>query len=299
VQLNKADKRMNFYKLQASGNDFILLDVRNLNRRLKSGSYKKIALCYCRRKLGIGADGLLVIESSKRAAFKMRIFNADGTEAEMCGNGARCAGLWALNSYRQNKKKYPETEFSFESKAGVIGLKVVRPKEKGEKFYSAQVKVKLTDPCGIRLDLPLVLNKKRIKVNYLNTGVPHAVVFVQGLDDIEVNQIGSRIRFHKKFRPKGTNVDFVEFQDKDVIRVRTYERGVEAETLACGTGVAASAVAAAMKIYCFNSGKKTFKVITKTQDVLKVHFNLSETKINDLWLEGKSYLVYEGRLNIC
>jgi len=276
-------KKIEFYKLQASGNDFILLDNSKAKFKASTTFYKKFAKKYCSRKLGIGADGVLVIEPSKKALFRMRIFNADGSEAEMCGNGARLAGLWASLA----KKK----DLKFETEAGVIEAKV---KGKGSR---AAVKIKASTPFGLKMDFRLKVSGRKIKVNFVNTGVPHTVIFVQGLKNFDVGRIGREIRFHKQFKPAGTNVNFVEIKGKNSLSVRTYERGVEAETLACGTGALASAIISWFKLNPRVKQKKaiTLSVRTRNGDILKVTFDLLK-KIDNVWLEGKACLVYKGEI---
>ena len=313
--------KIDFYKLQASGNDFILIDVTARDRKFspkkeqllsENLSCKKIAKIYCQRKFGIGADGLLVIEPSKKVPFKMRIFNPNGSEAEMCGNGARCVSLWA------NRKLGPKARegknILFATKAGIIEAEVRRQRPKGvpsgvegktegrNRRNWEKIRVKTTDPFDLKLDLHLKILGRRIKVNFINTGVPHAVIFVEGLDIIDVENIGRAIRFHKEFSPAGTNVDFVEFLKDDYIRIRTYERGVEAETLACGTGIVASAIISNYQL--FPEGKQIagrrvkIKVAAKSEEILNVCFRREENKISDLWLEGKAYLVYKGEIEV-
>lgn len=287
-------EKQEFYKLQASGNDFILLDSLNSKSKPSALFYKKFAKKYCSRKLSIGADGVLVVEPSRKADFKMRIFNADGTEAQMCGNGARCIGFWA---YREKKKKC----IKFETKAGIIEAKI---KDVGKK---ALIKIKTSAPLDLKMDLPLTVLGRKIKVNYINTGVPHVVIFVESLAKIDVEKIGRKVRFHSKFSPAGANVDFVELKDKDFLTVRTYERGVEAETLACGTGVIASAIISYFKLNTCLKGNKEIALFaeTKSKDILRVTFSVksgfasggdNNKKIDNVWLEGGANLVYKGKL---
>jgi len=261
-------KKINFVKLQASGNDFILID----QRKAKAFDYKQFAVKFCHRKFGIGADGILVIEASKKADFKMRIFNSDGSEAAMCGNGARCTALWA-------KKKHT----AFETRAGIIEAD----------FKSADaLKVKMTKPFGLCLDRDINVFGRTIKINSINTGVPHAVIFVDSLDELDVAEIGREVRFHKHFSPAGTNVNFVQVMDTDLIHIRTYERGVEDETLACGTGTVASAL-----IFAIKSGLDIpVRIKNKSGETTKVYFDRSGTTINNVWLEGKAYKVFAGQL---
>ncbi len=279
-----------FFKLQASGNDFVLIDNR---RGTGSGiNLKKIAKKLCERKFGIGADGILVIEPSKKGDFTMRIFNPDGSEAEMCGNGARCTALWAKEVLKRNYVR-------FQTKAGIIEAQVEEKglrKDRDKPGEYNRVRIKMSDPYGLRLDLHVKVFSRTLRVHYINTGVPHTIVFVEGLDNINVAEIGRALRFHKAFRPVGTNVDFVEVIGDKFIKIRTYERGVEAETLACGTGVVASAIITGYKLTDSQSRKYRFDVLTKSGEKLKVYFARDVDKITDVWLEGKAYLVYTGKV---
>ena len=282
-------KKLTFYKLQASGNDFILLDKRHKSQ-VASHKYKKLARRLCQRKFGIGADGLLVIEPSKRAFFKMRIFNPDGSEAEMCGNGARCVALWASNKKSQvTSHKSQVKRVRFDTIAGIIEAEV--------KHKTSEVRIKMSDPFGIKLDMPLKVLGRGLKVNFVNTGVPHTVIFVEGLEKIDVETIGRAIRFHKQFQPAGTNVNFAELIDKNTVRIRTYERGVEVETLACGTGAVASAIIASLKSQAAShKTKDAVRVKTRGGEELKVYFSIDGKKISYVWLEGKAELIYKGEL---
>jgi diaminopimelate epimerase len=267
-------KKVNFSKITGSGNDFIVMRMDKKSDNL----LKKLAISVCNRKYGVGSDGLLVLEKTAKADIRMRIFNADGSEAEMCGNGARCAAF-----YLSEQRRYSGTsKFLLETKAGIV-----------ESLVSGKnVKIKLTEPSGLKLNIPVNLGAKVISVNFINTGVPHAVIFVEGLDKIDVDHIGCLIRNHAAFSPKGTNVNFVEPEGRDAIRVRTYERGVEAETLACGTGVTASALVSALYLSKGDAGK--VRVITKGRDVLKVSFEKDHGGYKNVWLEGAVSLICKG-----
>ncbi len=274
-----------FTKMAASGNDFIIvsrLAAESLNQ------LKGIAMKMCQRKYGIGADGVLLLGKSRIADIKMRIFNADGSEAEMCGNGARCAALYSAR--RQGARGKGHREISIETKAGIIESKV----------SGNNVKIKLTDPKNIKLDIPIKINNHLLRVNFINTGVPHTVIFVEGLEKIDVVGLGKQIRYNKRFAPKGTNVDFVEVLNNNSIKVRTYERGVEDETLACGTGAAASALIFSTLYSPVLSEAEgllsTYKinVFTKSSEILKVYFNKIGSGFEDIWLEGKVKIVYKG-----
>lgn len=255
---------LKFTKMSASGNDFVVARL-----KAKSQFLRTLARKACERKLGIGADGLLTLEKSKRARLKMRIFNADGSEAKMCGNGARCVALLS------GKKKV-----SIETKAGIIASVV----------SNNNVKIKLTDPKGIKLDIPLKFKKRNLRINFINTGVPHVVIFTEALDKFDIIGLARFIRYHKRFAPAGTNVNFVEVLDKDAIKVRTYERGVEDETLACGTGSVASSLIFALKTCATDK----IYVHTRGGEVLKVYFEKKNKGFRNIWLEGRVRIVCKG-----
>ncbi|MBN1494039.1 MAG: diaminopimelate epimerase [Candidatus Omnitrophica bacterium] len=261
-----------FYKMCASGNDFIVID--NQDRSLKNPA--KVAKELCQRRLSVGADGLLVLEPSKKNDIKMRIFNADGSEAEMCGNGARCAALFC-----NRVLKFDQT-FSMETLAGTIDAVI----EKGS------VKVKLPDPTDFRDLSPIEVQDGIFYFYFLNTSVPHAVIFEEFLEDISVPVIGREIRHHEHFEPEGTNVNFVRVIDQKTIEIRTYERGVEDETLACGTGATASAIVSAL----INKCKSPVSVKTKGGEVLTVSFDLHLYNVENVYLEGSAQFVYEGSI---
>jgi diaminopimelate epimerase len=264
-------KSIKFTKTVASGNDFVVID--NLRAIIKNRAV--FAKGICDRKYGVGADGLLLLEKTRVADVKMRIFNADGSEAEMCGNGARCFAFWLAKN-----RKTKTGNLNIETKAGIIKSFV----------GNENVRINLTDPKNIKLGIIVALNKRNIRVNFIDTGVPHAVIFVDGLDNMDVNQIGSSVRYHHKFSPRGTNADFVEVLNDNTISVRTYERGVEVDTLACGTGSVASALIFALKTGTNN----VIKVRTRSGEVLKVLFKKSGNNFHDVWLEGKARIVHKG-----
>lgn len=268
-------RKIIFTKMVASGNDFAVVDASQL-RNCKS-SLPVLAKKICNRRFGIGADGLLLMESPRKADIRMRIFNADGSEAQMCGNGARCAAYW----YSENKGKRGK-KVNIETKAGIIESRIT----------DNNIRIKLTDPKELKLNIPVNFNKRTLRVNFINTGVPHAVIFVNGLADIDVEGIGRYVRFHKIFSPEGANVDFVEPLSNNYICVRTYERGVEGETLACGTGSVASALVTAHSLIAPASG--SIGVKTQSGEVLKVYFDKTNSLFSNVWLEGRAEKVYKG-----
>lgn len=265
---------MKFTKAVATGNDFIIIENRvSAPGKYLSGLAKKL----CDRKTGVGADGLLVIEKSGRADLKMRIFNPDGSEAGMCGNGSRCIALYAL------RNKIAKAVMTIDTQAGILEAEV-----RGD-----IVKVRLTNPKEIKWNLCLMINKCPYKVSFVNTGVPHVVHFVDDLEKIDIKNLGSHIRHHGEFSPEGANADFVKVVDKHNIKIRTYERGVEDETLACGTGAVASAIISAET----EKMASPVTVETRSGEKIKVYFELAEGNFKNVYLEGRAKLVYEGVMN--
>lgn len=269
-------KKIEFTKMVASGNDFVVSQLSSWS----VGQLKNLAVKICDRKYGVGADGLLVLEKSKLAGVRMRIFNADGSQAEMCGNGARCVAFYSLT-------KKVEGNISIETKAGIIESKV----------NTNNVRIKLTDPQDYKEGIPITINGRSIKINSINTGVPHAVIFVEGIENIDVTDIGKAVRYYESFLPAGTNVDFVEVIDSSNIKVRTYERGVEDETLACGTGSVAAAIVVS-RMLPVTKQKNKINVRTQGGEVLKVYFDNDNGRIGNVWLEGKVETVYKGEWNV-
>jgi diaminopimelate epimerase len=259
-----------FYKLCASGNDFILVD----NRKNVIKDASSFARAVCPRCSAIGADGVLLVEDSKKSDVKMRIINADGSEPEMCGNGARCFALFANRNLG-----FPKS-FTIETIAGEIKAEV----------NGDLIKVKLTDPFDIKDEETLRIGPDEISYFFINTSVPHVVVFVEDLNGFSIREQGSKIRYHEKFKPQGTNANFVRNLGVNDISIRTYERGVEDETLACGTGSTASAIVSAMRKGC----KPPVNVKTRGGETLRVYFDIDGKKVNNVYLEGKASLVYEG-----
>ncbi len=269
---------ISFVKLQGSGNDFVLLEQRSRSRLQMSKPFiEKI----CDRRFGVGADGVLLAEASKKADVRMRIFNADGSEAEMCGNGARCLALYYFNTTGRKA-------FSIETGAGLLAARIT---ENG-------IKIRMTDPTDIRLDLCVKAAGREYNVDFVDTGVPHAVIEVQDTVQVPVARIGRLLRYHNVFSPAGTNVDFIQRQADGSVCIRTYERGVEDETLACGTGsVAAALISVINHEGCGTKPHMKHRVCVKTKsgEVLRVYFTMSKKKIFDVWLEGLASVVFKGK----
>ncbi|MFA7254569.1 MAG: diaminopimelate epimerase [Candidatus Omnitrophota bacterium] len=260
-----------FYKMVASGNDFVVVD----NRRGAVKDAVAFTREVCRPHLGAGADGVLLFENSKKANFRMRIINSDGSEAAACGNGFRCIALYAHEILKYSSR------MNFESGSGLIEAEV------GQKN---NIKVQLTKPRVFEMDGVLELRKQKIRYAFLDTGVPHVVIFVEGLEKAEVLETGKAIREHARFQPFGTNVNFVEVKGKKEIAVRTYERGVENETLACGTGSTASAVVSVLKGHV----QSPVSVVTQGGEKLRIDMQKKGNEITKVFLEGKAQFVYKG-----
>jgi diaminopimelate epimerase len=229
-----------FAKMSGTGNDFIIID--NRGKIVADEEMVDLAIRACRRGQSVGADGLLLIENDPEMDFAWRFFNSDGSEAEMCGNAARCAARLAYLDGIAGE------ESVFRTIAGPIRASV-----KG-----SVVRVQLTRPSGLEAEFQLELDDGRVlTVGFVDTGVPHTVIVLDdgSLRDAAVHDLGRQVRFHPRFAPAGTNVNFVQVSDPEQIEVRTYERGVEAETLACGTGVVASVIVANARGLTSRSGK--------------------------------------------
>jgi diaminopimelate epimerase len=266
---------LRFTKMNGAGNDFILIDNRTGDINLSRDQIARL----CDRHRGIGADGILLLENpSDSADFRMRYFNADGGEAEMCGNGARCFARFA------NKMADAEDEISFETPAGVISADLA----------GDLVTLQMTEPTDLRLSVPLQIGAEKKIVHFINSGVPHVVVPVTQLGDVDVPREGSAIRCHEMFSPKGANVNFIEKRGADKIAVRTYERGVEDETLACGTGVVASALIFAAT----ENVKGPISVIARGGDELRVGFEKIDKQFRSVTLTGPAEFVFEGLIEI-
>ena len=266
--------RLEFTKMSGSGNDFIIID--NMDKKFSTDEIKKFIPLLCRRKLSIGADGFIILEPSAIADFKWRFFNADGSEAEMCGNGSRCAAKFAYFN------KIAPANLKFETIAGIIEAEVKKN----------TVKVLMTKPFNLKLDYEIYINNKKYYISSINTGVPHVVKFVKELENYDVYRMGKLIRFHELFQPNGTNVNFVSVENNYTLNIRTYERGVEDETLACGTG----SVAAALIAYKKGFVKKPVNVNNRGGETLVIDFTGNNNDFEKVYLEGDAKFIYKGTI---
>ena len=264
-----------FQKMNGAGNDFVLFDNRDGSIRFSATEISRI----CNRHRGIGADGILLVEAPETDAdFRMRYYNSDGGEAEMCGNGARCFARFA------HQISGSASMLRFETPAGLIDAQI-----SGE-----LVTLTMSEPHDLRLNRDLKIGSGMVQIHSINTGVPHAVEFVDHLERIDVNARGSQLRWHDAFQPRGTNVNFVKKLSDHVIAIRTYERGVESETLACGTGVVASALLHAL----VHGVQNLIQVEVRGGDTLEVAFEREGEHFHSVTLTGPADFVFSGELKI-
>ena len=257
---------LQFYKYQGAGNDFVMIDNRT-NQFDKQNN--QLINKLCDRRFGIGADGLILLENSDKFDFKMHYFNADGNESTMCGNGGRCIVAFA------KKLNIIQDKTIFEAIDGIHHAAIVRD----------GVKLQM-------IDVNFILEQKDHL--FLNSGSPHYVTFQENIDKLDVKDAGSKIRNSKQYKKEGTNVNFVEQLDENVFNVRTYERGVEDETLACGTGVTAVAIAA----FQANKTKNNHIYLNTLGGLLEVSFEKEDAKYHHVFLKGPATFVFEGFISI-
>jgi len=267
---------INFLKMNGSGNDFILID--NREGQIKEEDMSLLVKLACRRRTSVGADGLIFVVKSRQYDFGWRFFNADGNEVEMCGNGGRCVSRFAFLKGIAGRK------MTFETIAGPIKAEI----------HGRMVKILMPKPTDLQMEIDMEKRPGWQSVDFINTGVPHVVVRVKGLDRHPVKDEGRLIRYHSLFLPLGTNANFMQVIDKHKLLVRTYERGVEDETLACGTGAIASVLVNAIR------GVLESPVIVETRggDNLTICFSLEENFFKQIWLEGNTSISYEAQLHI-
>jgi diaminopimelate epimerase len=266
---------LRFTKMNGAGNDFVMVDNRAGDIQL---SPTQIAMI-CDRHRGVGADGILLLEKSTNGAdFRMRYYNRDGGEAEMCGNGARCFARFA------NKIARAPEKISFETPAGVIRAEL----------HDGLVTLHMSEPTDTQLNMPLQVDGEETVVHYINSGVPHVVVPVSRVDVVHVRTQGAVIRRHEKFSPAGANVNFLEKRGAKKIAIRTYERGVENETLACGTGVVASALIFAST----ENVDGPVGVLVRGGDELSVGFTKHGDHFHEVTLTGPADFVFEGAIEV-
>lgn len=262
-----------FWKMHGAGNDFIVVDDRKQTFPVANTEWiARIAA----RRTGVGCEGIILIQPSDKASVRMRFFNPDGNEVEMCGNGARCMARLA------HEIGAAPAEMTIDTVAGIL------------KAYALgdNVRLQLTDPKDWRTDGKLEIDGRIIEYGFVNSGVPHTVVEVDDLDNCNVHELGAAIRYHEAFAPAGTNANFIKTTGPQSLRIRTYERGVEAETLACGTGIVAGALIAAR----LQRVKPPVEITAASGDVLTVDFELIDDGARTVTLLGPAAHVFKGTL---
>jgi diaminopimelate epimerase len=259
-------------KLSGSANDFVVLDNRN---GMFTDCASELAKRLCARRYSVGADGLILVENSNKASIRIHFFNPDGNEFQTCGNGGRCAARFAFLNVITGRK------MTIETGAGVIDAEVV----------GNNVKLKFVEPSKIQLNVTAMMDGKQIKGHYVRMGDPHYVVFGKNIADHNIVPLARKLRYSESFAPDGANVHFIEILDRSRIRIRSYERGVENETLACGSGCVSAAISTHLS-------KLTEPPITfepRSGIPLQVHFQAGNY-YQDLYLEGDARLVYRGEV---
>jgi diaminopimelate epimerase len=262
--------RIEFTKMQGSGNDFIMID--NRDGVVADSDKVELVRHVCPRATAIGADGVIFLENDREYDFRWDFYNADGSSAEMCGNGARCVAVFA------NQVGAAGSNMTFRTIAGPIAASLVE----------GGAKVKLTD-ANLPEEIPLPLKAGERKVFFIDTGVPHVVVPVADIEAIDIKPDGSEIRYHQRFQPAGTNVNFICRQGDEIL-IRTYERGVEDETLACGTGSVAAAIVSQAE---FGTGSPV-TIITRSGIRLSISFERTSGDVCNIFLEGPVVEPYSG-----
>lgn len=263
-----------FVKYSGCGNDFIFID-----NRKPFFPYSEILIQkMCARRTGIGADGVILLENSAHADFRMRIFNADGREAEMCGNGVRC-----LIKFMQ-ELGIDQTHCRLETMERLIETEL-----RGE-----CVAVKMGNPVDFRCHVPITIGNTTYHVHTLNTGVPHAVLFTDCAETFDLKTLGAQFRHHSHFKPAGSNFNVAQLLPDGIIYNRTFERGVEDETLACGTGCTATALAAAVTLGL----PSPLQIRTRSQEILEISFCLTDGHPENITMTGPAIRTFSGVYNL-
>ena len=274
---------MKFWKMNGAGNDFVIIN--NMEEKIPAEKFPYVAKTLCERHLSIGADGFMVVENPNNpseADYRMMFYNSDGSMGEMCGNGARC-----ICRYGYEKGLAGEVQ-RVETTAGIVT---------GERIDKRLYRVRLNDPCNLRLDEPVEIDGKTYICSYIelgNPGIPHCVVTISNLKDYpeaQLFELGRKLRYYKGY-PKGANVNFCEIIGKDHIFERTYERGVEDFTYACGTGT--GSVVTVLTLKGKVSGKNV--KVDMTGGTLFIDVEREEDKIKNLYLTGPTNIVAKGEV---
>ena len=262
-----------FTKTSGAGNDFVIIDNRD---GILPPDKAALARRLCSRHFGVGGDGLLLLERSSRAHFTMKYYNSDGSYGGMCGNGGRCIAQYAfINGIAPREMVFEALDFVYHAE-----------------ILPNLVSLRMKDPTDIKTELQVHVGKELHHAFFVNTGSPHVVVFVNNVASVDVDRLGKAIRNDAAFLPEGTNVNFVEISGNDRIRLRTYERGVESETLACGTG----SVAAAVISHLFRKLALPITIHVRSGETLKVDATSNGETLTSPKLEGSAHILFTGRM---
>jgi len=281
--MNGTQQTIRFIKMTGAGNDFVLID--EMDQHTPSTDWARLAPFLCDRRFGVGADGVLILRPSRSLDFVMEYFNADGSSGGMCGNGGRCAASYYMLKHHRQETTFEALCDSYTARTAGQGI-ILRMK----------------DPVNIQLGKRITVMGESVPIHYVDTGAPHAVAFVDQLPErfralIASNgilEVGRAIRYHDEFKPNGTNVDLIEIQTAGGLSMRTYERGVEAETLACGTGAVACSILGAL----LKGLRPPVEIRTRSNQVLRVNFHASGDRISDVDLEGPVKTVFHGEIEL-
>jgi diaminopimelate epimerase len=273
--------KIHFTKMSGAGNDFVVVD----NRGDIITDRVKFAIASCNRHLGIGADGLLLLEKSIKADFLMRYYNADGSDGGMCGNGGRCIAKFAYDSGFVQKDRFTFDALDYIYEARCISAELYE--------------LKMKNPADGKLNQKINVDGQLLKANFIDTGSPNSVIILDenlelsSLDKVDVFGLGREVRYHEAYQPKGVNVSFVSIEGANSIKVRTYERGVEDETLACGTGSIASAVISSLK----HNWQGPVNVNVRSGEKLEISFERSADTFNNVRLKGSAKVTFTGEFD--
>lgn len=267
---------LEFWKLSGAGNDFIAFN--NMDGHLPEEGRRELFADICRRGMSIGSDGVLIVEPSQKADFRMRYYNADGGEAETCGNGSRCIARFA------HQQGVASAKMRFETLAGDYEAEIL----------GDEVAVQMTPATGLRENIRIEDTVFTGEVHFINTGVPHSVVFSDNLAIVNVSEVGKHLRYHKEFAPAGTNANFVRVRDLHNIDIRTYERGVENETLACGTGSIAASIITTRRGFT----RPPVRVKTASGETLTIDFEATADGATSVRLQGGARIVFRGYVEV-
>ncbi len=271
MESNIKVKKINFMKMSGAGNDFIIIDNR---AGLINENINLIAKKLCSRRYSIGADGLILVENSKKANFRARFFNSDGSEFNLCGNGGRCVARFAFINVIASRR------MNIETKSGSISAEIL----------TNSVKLQMPLPINVEMNKIIIVNGKKFKGHYVKIGDPHFIAFAKDLDKMPFEFIAKKMRYSETFGNEGSNINLIMQKRENRFIIRTYERGVETETLACGSGC----VSAAIALFKLQYPYLTYIFETRSGFILTVYLDIINNEINNIFLEGDARIIYKG-----